>query len=185
MATSSILAKSTINSTSPPTTPSRSSTSTTSVSTLTTRKRSYETAIDMPSTATGTSDQRTTSPTLGQNGKSKSKSGLVESVIVINENASAFTASATTLRDSTRTISQSDIDDGGEAAAAEDLLPTNTNKSTATCTEDYLSGGKRKYVPHTEPALATGPSTSQPQQFYNGSGASDFAVSLKECFLHL
>ncbi|EDV38889.1 uncharacterized protein Dana_GF24772, isoform B [Drosophila ananassae] len=179
MATSSILAKSTINSTSPPTTPSRSSTSTTSVSTLTTRKRSYETAIDMPSTATGTSDQRTTSPTLGQNGKSKSKSGLVESVIVINENASAFTASATTLRDSTRTISQSDIDDGGEAAAAEDLLPTNTNTSTATCTEDYLSGGKRKYVPHTEPALATGPSTSQPQQFYNGSGASDFATICK------
>lgn len=134
----------------------------------------------MPSTA-GTSDQRTTSPSLGQNGsKSKSKSGLVESVIVINENASAFTASATTLRDSTRTISQSDIDDGGEAAAAEDLLPTSGSTSTATCKEDYLSGGKRKYVPHTEPALATGPSTSQPQQFYNGSGASDFAVSLKK-----
>ncbi|KAH8252188.1 hypothetical protein KR026_011804 [Drosophila bipectinata] len=178
MATSSILAKSTINSTSPPTTPSRSST--TPVSTLTTRKRSYETAIDMPSTA-GSSDQRTTSPSLGQNGKSKSKSGLVESVIVINESASEFTASATTLRDSTRTISQSDIDDGGEAASAEDLLPTSGSTSTATCTEDYLSGGKRKYVPHTEPALATGPSTSQPQQFSNGSGASDFAVSFRDC----
>ncbi|KAH8380100.1 hypothetical protein KR009_008896 [Drosophila setifemur] len=188
MATSSILAKSTINSTSVPATPASSSTT---VSTLTTRKRSYETAIAMPSTSTSNAtsgsateaarDQRTKSPSLGS-GKPQTN-GVLESILVIGEEASEPSTAATTLRDSTRTISQSDLDDGGEAASAEDLLTTNGTPSASTA--DYLNGGvKRKYVPQPEPVLATGSSSSstsqqQQQQFFNGSGASDFATICK------
>ncbi|XP_016972647.1 choline-phosphate cytidylyltransferase A [Drosophila rhopaloa] len=178
MATSSILAKSTINNTSPPATPSSSA------STLTTRKRTYETAIAMPSsTASSTStkglevqDQRTNSPSLTA-GKSKSKNVQLESALVVSEGASEPTTTATTLRDSTRTISQSDADDGGEAAAAEDSLPT----ISAGFTSDYLSGVKRKYVPQqqqTSPATLVVPAPTS-QQFFNGSSASDFATICK------
>ncbi|EDV50175.1 choline-phosphate cytidylyltransferase A [Drosophila erecta] len=171
MATSSILAKSTINSTSPPATPSSSASP---GSTLTTRKRTYETAIAMPSfTASCSSkkgsevqDQRTNSP-----GKSKSRAGQLESVLVFGEGANEPTTSATTLRDKTRTISQSDADDGGEAAAAEDLLSSQS---------DYLNGVKRKYVPQQQaspnPRVV---SESTSQQFFNGSGTSDFATICK------
>ncbi|XP_017059603.1 choline-phosphate cytidylyltransferase A isoform X1 [Drosophila ficusphila] len=175
MATSSILAKSTINSTSPPATPSSNA----SASTLTTRKRTYETAIAMPSSTASSSatkgsevqDQRTNSP------KTKSKSAQLESVLVVSDGAIEPTTGATTLRDSTRTISQSDADDGGEATAAEDSLPPIASSSSSS---DYLSGVKRKYVPQqqTSPdSLAVPPSTSQ--QFFNGSGASDFATICK------
>ncbi|EDW50063.1 choline-phosphate cytidylyltransferase A [Drosophila sechellia] len=169
MATSSILAKSTINSTSPPATPSSSASP---GSTLTTRKRTYEIAIAMPSSTASSSatkvsevqDQRTNSP-----GKSKSRSGQLESVLVVGEGASEPTTSATTLRDSTRTISQSDADDGGEAAAAEDLLPPQS---------DYLNGVKRKYVPQQQasPNHRVVPASTS-QQFF--SGASDFATICK------
>lgn len=177
MATSSILAKSTINSTSPPATPS--STASSAASTLTTRKRTYETAIAMPSSTSASNgsgsdvqDQRTSSP---GKGLSKSK-GLLETVLVVSEGASEPTTAATTLRDSTRTISQSDADDGGEAAAAEDLLPAIAGASTS----DYLSGVKRKYVPQqqTSPGPLVVPASTS-QQFFNGSGASDFATICK------
>ncbi|KAH8234879.1 hypothetical protein KR032_004931 [Drosophila birchii] len=178
MATSSILAKSTINSTTtapPATSPSS-----------TTRKRTYETAIAMPSSssspATGTAtssststapeaqEQRTNSPSLA-----KSKSAQLESVLVVSDGASEPTTAATTLRDSTRTISQSDADDGGEAASAEDSLTTNSTAPSTSFTADYLSGVKRKYVPQVQ---QTSPAPSQ-QQFFNGSGASDFATICK------
>ncbi|XP_016934090.2 choline-phosphate cytidylyltransferase A isoform X1 [Drosophila suzukii] len=179
MATSSILAKSTINSTSPPATPS--STASSAASTLTTRKRTYETAIAMPSSTSASNgsgsgsdvqDQRTSSP---GKGLSKSK-GQLETVLVVSEGASEPTTAATTLRDSTRTISQSDADDGGEAAAAEDLLPAIAGASTS----DYLSGVKRKYVPQqqTSPGPLVVPASTS-QQFFNGSGASDFATICK------
>ncbi|XP_016993890.2 choline-phosphate cytidylyltransferase A isoform X1 [Drosophila takahashii] len=181
MATSSILAKSTINSTSPPATPSSTASSSPVVvaSTLTTRKRTYETAIAMPSSTKGSAevlDQRTNSPA-----KSKSNGvggGQLESVLVVSEGgASEPTTAATTLRDSTRTISQSDADDGGEAAAAEDLLPT---IAAGASTSDYLSGVKRKYVPQqqTSPEPLVVPASTS-QQFFNGSGASDFATICK------
>ncbi|KAH8347510.1 choline-phosphate cytidylyltransferase A isoform X1 [Drosophila kikkawai] len=172
MATSSILAKSTINSTTSPPATSPSST---------TRKRTYETAIAMPSsssTATATSssttapepqEQRTNSPSLA-----KSKSAQLESVLVVGDGASEPTTAATTLRDSTRTISQSDADDGGEAAAAEDSLTTNSTAPSTSFTADYLSDVKRKYVPQLQ---QTPPAPSQ--QFFNGSGASDFATICK------
>ncbi|XP_052847238.1 choline-phosphate cytidylyltransferase A isoform X1 [Drosophila gunungcola] len=181
MATSSILAKSTINSTSPPATPSSSA------STLTTRKRTYETAIAMPSsTSNSTStkgsevqDKRTSSPNLS-GGKSKSKESVqLDSVLVVSsEGASEPTTAATTLRDSTRTISQSDADDGGEAVVAEDAL---SSISAGITTSDYLSGGvKRKYVPqqHTSPAPLVVPAPTS-QQIFNGSGASEFATICK------
>jgi len=118
-------------------------------------------------------DQRTSSP---GKGLSKSKGvGQLESVLVVSEGASEPTTAATTLRDSTRTISQSDADDGGEAAAAEDLLPAIAGASTS----DYLSGVKRKYVPQqqTSPGPLVVPASTS-QQFFNGSGASDFAVRI-------
>jgi len=116
-------------------------------------------------------DQRTSSP---GKGLSKSK-GQLETVLVVSEGASEPTTAATTLRDSTRTISQSDADDGGEAAAAEDLLPAIAGASTS----DYLSGVKRKYVPQqaTSPGPLVVPASTS-QQFFNGSGASDFAVRI-------
>jgi len=118
-------------------------------------------------------DQRTSSP---GKGLSKSKGvGQLETVLVVSEGASEPTTAATTLRDSTRTISQSDADDGGEAAAAEDLLPAIAGASTS----DYLSGVKRKYVPQqqTSPGPLVVPASTS-QQFFNGSGASDFAVRI-------
>ncbi|XP_034133317.1 choline-phosphate cytidylyltransferase B [Drosophila guanche] len=178
MATSSILANTnTINTsqaaTSPPATPLITST-------LTTRKRTYETAIAMPasasvSTSLSTSptiivvdgkDQRTTSPSPRSPAKAKSN-GQLESVVV--DGATEPTASATTLRDCTRTISQCEPDDDGEAAAAEDTLPA------ATSTADYLSGVKRKYVPQAQAPPVIAASTSQ-QSF---SGTSDFATICK------
>ncbi|XP_001353577.2 choline-phosphate cytidylyltransferase A [Drosophila pseudoobscura] len=180
MATSSILANTnnTINTsqaaTSPPATPLITST-------LTTRKRTYETAIAMPasaSTSPSTSpittttivvdakDQRTTSPGSRSPGKAKSN-GQLESVVV--DGAAEPTTSATTLRDCTRTISQCEPDDDGEAAAAEDTLPA------ATSTADYLSGVKRKYVPQPQAPPVIAASTSQ-QTF---SGTSDFATICK------
>ncbi|XP_037719633.1 choline-phosphate cytidylyltransferase A [Drosophila subpulchrella] len=179
MATSSILAKSTINSTSPPATPSSSASS--AASTLTTRKRTYETAIAMPSSTSASKgsgsdvqDQRTNSP---GKGLSKSKGvGQLEGVLVVGEGASEPTTAATTLRDSTRTISQSDADDGGEAAAAEDLLPAISGASTS----DYLSGVKRKYLPQLQTSpdpLVVPASTSAP--IFNFSSASDFATICK------
>ncbi|KAH8297723.1 hypothetical protein KR054_006956 [Drosophila jambulina] len=173
MATSSILAKSTINSTTSPSATSPSST---------TRKRTYETAIAMPSSssspATGTAtssstaapeaqEQRTNSPSLA-----KSKAAQLESVLVVSDSATEPTTAATTLRDSTRTISQSDADDGGEAASAEDSL---TIAPSTSFTADYLGGVKRRYVPQPQQTPAAAPS----QQFFNGSGASDFATICK------
>lgn len=139
-------------------------------STLNTRKRTYETAIAMP--AMDTKELKTTtivrtktSTTATTNGAASSSGNHQENGL----NAVVFDLgepqAATTLRDSTRTVSQSDADDGGEAASPDDTLPSAS--TAASSSADYLNGSagvKRKYVVPSVPSFL-------------GSGASDFAVS--------
>lgn len=140
-------------------------------STLNTRKRTYETAIAMPAMDTKELNTKTTivrtktSTTATTNGAASSsinhqENGLNAVVFDLGE-----PQAATTLRDSTRTVSQSDADDGGEAASPDDTLPSAS--TAASSSADYLNGSagvKRKYVVPSVPSFL-------------GSGASDFAVS--------
>lgn len=165
MATSSVIANTTGNTINAG---SAAAASVVVASTLNTRKRTYETAIahmpamDAKELKTITTTRTKTTITVTTNGTASSSSNYHENghntvVIDLGE-----PQAATTLRDSTRTVSQSDADDGGEAASPDDTLPSAS--TAASSSADYLNGSagvKRKYV---------APS-------FLGSGATDFAVS--------
>lgn len=157
-------------------------------STLSTRKRTYESAIAMPAmdakelkttTTTTTAARTTTSPSTAKAKGAASSNGSNMVVIDLGE-----PQAATTLRDSTRTISQSDVDDAGEAASPDDTLPSASTAASSSAA-DYLNGSagvKRKYVvpparPMTPSELAALSPTTTTRPSFLGSGASDFAVS--------
>ncbi|XP_060659875.1 uncharacterized protein LOC132793805 isoform X1 [Drosophila nasuta] len=158
-------------------------------STLSTRKRTYETAIAMPAmdskhqTLTTTSTTSSTSRTSAKASKAASSSSLDDVVLDIAEEPQA----ATTLRDCTRTISQSDADDGNEAATSpDDILPSSASASTAAVAMgDYHLNGlgasaKRQYVPRPQtPAELAAASLNSRQTFYSSSGTSDLATICK------
>lgn len=150
--------------------------------TLSIRKRTYESAIAMPAMEakelkTTTAARTTTSPASVKVTASSNGSNTV--IIDLGE-----PQAATTLRDSTRTISQSDADDGGEAASPDDTLPSASTAASSSAA-DYLNGSagvKRKYVvptarPMTPSELAALSPTTTTRPSFLGSGASDFAVS--------
>lgn len=154
-------------------------------STLSTRKRTYESAIAMPAMdakelkTTTTAARTTTSPSTATAKGTASSNGSNMVVIDLGE-----PQAATTLRDSTRTISQSDVDDAGEAASPDDTLPSASTAASSSAA-DYLNGSagvKRKYVvppsrPMTPSELAALSPTTTTRPSFLGSGASDFAVS--------
>ncbi|KAH8372321.1 hypothetical protein KR093_011018 [Drosophila rubida] len=165
-------------------------------STLSTRKRTYETAIAMPATdskhqtltTTATATPTSTSRTAASSAKASKPAVSVledtqlEAVVVdVAEEPQA----ATTLRDCTRTISQSDADDGNEPTSPDDILPS---VSTASAVDYHLNGlsglAKRQYVlptslqrPQTPGELAAA-LNSRPT-FNNSSGTADLATICK------
>ncbi|KRF84458.1 choline-phosphate cytidylyltransferase A isoform X1 [Drosophila virilis] len=126
-------------------------------STLSTRKRTYETAISMPAMdakelTTTTTTARTATPS------AKSSSPIPDEAVIVDMNGPQV---ATTLRDSTRTISQSDADDGTEASSPDDTLPSCSTSAAA----DYLTGSagvKRKYMPPSATSLLLALNTKLP-----------------------
>ncbi|XP_002008028.3 choline-phosphate cytidylyltransferase A isoform X1 [Drosophila mojavensis] len=154
MATSSVIANNTNNTINAGATASAAAAAASAVvvtSTLSTRKRTYETAITMPAMDAKelTTMQRTSTATPPP-AKASTPSPSPDKAVIVDM---AEPHAATTLRDITRTISQSDADDSVEATAPDDTLPA---CSTTAASEDYLNGStgvKRKYVPPTTPPL--------------------------------
>ncbi|XP_034483515.1 choline-phosphate cytidylyltransferase A [Drosophila innubila] len=175
-------------------------------STLSTRKRSYETAIVMPAmeaksqttpiTTTTTTTIRSTSATKASRAASSPERELkADSVVVdiVDSVDIAESQTAITLRDCTRTISQSDadVDDGGEATSPDDTLPSaastaavdylNGSPGTATASPNASANGiKRQYVlppprPHTPAELAA----LSNRQSNISSGTADLATICK------
>ncbi|KAM8707578.1 hypothetical protein ACLKA7_014672 [Drosophila subpalustris] len=156
-------------------------------STLSTRKRNYETAIAMPameaksqttqlpSTTTTTSTRSTTT---AKASKAASSVDTLDSVVV--DIAESPTEAATTLRDCTRTISQSDADDGADdhLLSPPDDLPLATSTSSAAAI--YLNGMKSQYdlqpLRSQTPAELAALSNRQP---LFSSGTSDLATICK------
>lgn len=151
--------------------------------TLSIRKRTYESAIAMPAMEAKelktTTAARTTTSSPASVKVTASSNGSNTVIIDLGE-----PQAATTLRDSTRTISQSDADDGGEAASPDDTLPSASTAASSSAA-DYLNGSagvKRKYVvptarPMTPSELAALSPITTTRPSFLGSGASDFAVS--------
>ncbi|KAH8398854.1 hypothetical protein KR222_008931 [Zaprionus bogoriensis] len=197
MATSSVIANTSSNSINAGTTAAAAVAAAASVvvtSTLSTRKRSYETAIAMPAMdakelkqSTAAAHARTTTTTTDTSasgsrgtasgstsssgsGSSSSRRQLQATIVELGE-----PQVATTLRDSTRTVSQSDAEDGGEATSPDDTLPSGSTAAAAAAAADYLNGSagvKRKYE-ITQPARTV----TNSEVF--SSGASDFATICK------